>query len=84
MSKRDDSIKLKRFIDAIKGRRLSWTVAAEINEALGTKYNGDDKLSTKHRVLLALIADSMIERGVKPATSLLTPMQKKALARRRA
>jgi len=87
MSKRYDSIKLKYFIDAIKGRRLSWSVAAEINDALGIvygSYNGDDKLRTDHRTALQTIADEMIARGVKPAKSLLTPHQRKSLARRRA
>ena len=84
MSKRDDSIKLKHFLDAIKGRRLSGTMAHQINETLDTHYEGDDKLSAKDCIWLAVVVEQMTARGVKPAKSLLTPHQRKSLARRQA
>jgi len=86
----DESIKLKHFQDAIKGRRLSGCAAYEINTALCEEhpyvsyYEQGDTLSSINKPRLQAIVDRMIASGVKPAASLLTPHQQRAIARRNA
>jgi hypothetical protein len=80
----DESVTLKHFEDAIAGRRLSGTMAYEINEAIGSDYEGGDKLEQPYKNKLAKVALAMIQRGVMPAKSLLTEHQKLAIEMRRA
>lgn len=74
----DEPVKLKRFINAVKGKRLSWTSAYQINKELDTTYSGDDKLSVRDRARLAEIVFEMEARGVVPAKTLLTECQQAA------
>ena len=81
---------LKRFQDALAGRRLSGVAAHQINEALceGRPYRHlceqDEKLQGILRERLQEVVDRMTEDGVTPAASLLTPHQQKATERRNA
>lgn len=78
---------LKRFQDALKGRRLSGRAAHEINAALcgaGPYRNlcsQDEKLPGIYKDRLQAIIDQMIAKGVVASTSLLTTCQKAALKR---
>lgn len=78
---------LKRFQDALKGRKLSWIAASEINTALcGTgpyRYlcSGEQKMPGIYKDRLQAIVDKMIADGVVASKSLLTPHQEKAQRR---
>jgi hypothetical protein len=72
---------LKRYMDAVKGRPLSWGLAIDMQRLLGRQYSGGDKLSPADRTKLQGIVDTMLLGGVKPAKSLLSREQKKALMR---
>jgi hypothetical protein len=73
---------LKRYIDAVKGRPLSWSLAIAMGDLLGSSYSGGDKLNADDRVKLQRVIDSLLARGVKPSASLLTTCQKRAQRRR--
>lgn len=86
----EESQKLKRFEDALHGRRLSGTMAQQINDAVGSRIPSlsaacqqGDKLPTAVRVPLRQICFEMREQGIVPAKSLLTEHQKKAIERGR-
>ena len=76
---------LKRFQNALRGARLSGTAAHEINMALSAlgPYRSfcsmDEKLPGIYKDRLQAIVDDMLARGVVPSTSLLTPLQRKAM-----
>lgn len=80
---------LKRFQDALKGRRLSGTAAHEINMALcgvGPYRNycqQDEKMPGIYKDRLQAIVDQMIANGVVASKCLLTPLQKAAIKQRR-
>lgn len=86
----DKSQTLKRFQDALRGRVLSGTAAYEINEALceGRPYKQlcdmGEKLPGRLKIELQVVVDRMLAEGIKPAMSLLTPHQKRAIERRKA
>lgn len=79
---------LKRFQDALKGRRLSGIAAYEINAALcgvGPYRNfceQDEKMPGIYKDRLQQIVDRMIANVVVASESLLTPHQKAAIQRR--
>ena len=81
---------LKRFQDAISGRKLSGTASHNINSALSgdgpySRFcDGDEKLPGIHRAALQAIVDRMIADGVVASTSLLTPRQAAALKKYKA
>ncbi len=77
-----ESRDLKRYMDAAKGRPLSWGPAIEMRSLIGAEYSGGDKLSAGDRAKLQVHIDTLLARGVVPATSLLTECQKKAQRRR--
>ena len=85
---RDESEKLKRFQDALKGRRLSGIAAHQINVALRGEgpyrelCSQEDKLPGIYKERLQNVVDCMISSGVKASASLLTQHQKKAVTLR--
>lgn len=78
------AVKLKHFIDAAKGRSISWITAWEINNKLGTEYSGDVKISAIDRERLRTVIAEMEAKGVNPAKCLLTRCQRAALKKRSA
>lgn len=70
---------MKRFQSAIKGVKLSYTVAYEINNVLGTDYVGEDKLRTADRARLAQVLADYDAKGYRAAKSLLSTCQRAAL-----
>lgn len=79
---------LKRFQDALAGRRLSGAAAHEINVALceDGPYRSiceqGDKMPGIYKNRLQLVVDQMIANGVVASKSLLTRCQKAAQRRR--
>lgn len=84
----EEGMKLKRFHDALRGRRLSGIAAYQINQALcgagpyREHCSQDEKLPGIHKERLQQIVQDMEQRGVVAPYSLLTPCQQKALQKK--
>jgi hypothetical protein len=82
MNATEESKLMKRLIDAVKGRPLSWSLTHDIKRLTGRSYNGGEKLLMSDRAQVQLTINDMAARGVKPAATLLTECQQQAIRRR--
>jgi hypothetical protein len=80
----EQSKQLKRLLDAAKGRPLSWSLAQDVEQVTGVQHSGGDKLCASERAKVQAVCDEMIARGIRPARSLATPMQRQAARRKQA
>jgi ParB family transcriptional regulator, chromosome partitioning protein len=84
----EDRARLKRFEDAISGRKLSGVAAHQITEALHgfgrlNGYSEGEKLGTRSKRALQDVCNELRARGIVPAETLLTECQQTAITRRK-
>jgi hypothetical protein len=82
MSRSEEAKLMKRLMDAVNGRPLSWSLTHDIKRITGHQYSGGEKLCSICRKQVQAEIDGMAARGVQPAKTLLSKCQQQALRRR--